>query len=187
MKRKHFYPLFFKIILLLVLSTFSYNTVNSLTLYKWTDENGVVHYSDKEPDKKAEILRLPEREKNNFQEDIVIEQEAIIEDDEQQRREEAIEEEIRSYWRNLALGIEQKKERILEEIFITEKKIEILTRNIDYYLLNGYKADFMILDLRYLEERLPALYQRLEQVELEKKQLRQDARKQGIPPGYLRP
>ena len=98
-----------------------------------------------------------------------------------------LEEDIKLYWRNLALGIEEKKERVLEEIFITEKKIEILTRNIDYYLLNGYKADFMILDLRYLEGRLPPLYERLELIELEKKQLRKDARKQGIPPGCLRP
>ena len=187
MKIKHIYPLFFKIILLLILSIFSSNIVNSLTLYKWTDENGIIHYSDKKPDKKAEILNLPEREKENIEENIVIEEETVYEDYEQRNQEEAIEEDIRLYWRNLALSIEEKKERTLEEIFITEKKIEILTRNIDYYLINGYKADFMILDLRNLEERLPPLYQRLELIELEKKQLKRDARKQGIPPGYLRP
>jgi len=101
--------------------------------------------------------------------------------------EEIIKEEIRLYWRNLALNIEQKKERTLEEIYITEKKIDILKSNIDYYLINGYKADLMILDLRYLEGRLPPLFKRLELIEEEKEQLRYDARKQGVPPGYLRP
>jgi len=45
----------------------------------------------------------------------------------------------------------------------------------------------MILDLRYLEGSLPPLFSRLEFIGEEKKQLRIDARKQGIPPGYLRP
>ena len=45
----------------------------------------------------------------------------------------------------------------------------------------------MILDLRFLEAQLPPLYERLEAIEEEKKQLRKEARKQGIPPGYLRP
>jgi len=169
------------------MSISSINNVNSLTLYKWTDESGVVHYSDKKPDEKAEILKLPKRKHNDNEKEAVVEEETIYEDDGQQILEEAIEEDIKLYWRNLALTIENKKERVLEEIFITEKKIEILQRNIDYYLLNGYKADFMILDLRYLEERLPPLYKQLELIEDEKKQLRKDARKQGIPPGYLRP
>lgn len=187
MKRKHFFSVSFKIILILTVSIFSINTVNSLTLYKWTDENGVVHYSDKKPDVKAEILKLPKRKKSNYESEIVIEDEAVYENDELQLQEQILEEKIKLYWRNLALGIEEKKERILEEIFITEKKIEILKRNIDYYLINGYSADFMILDLRYLEGRLPSLYNQLELIEQDKKQLREDARKQGIPPGYLRP
>ena len=45
----------------------------------------------------------------------------------------------------------------------------------------------MILDLRYLEGQLPPLYARLDAIEIEKEQLRRDARRQGIPPGYLRP
>ncbi|MGI9553796.1 MAG: DUF4124 domain-containing protein [Thermodesulfobacteriota bacterium] len=167
------------------MSIFSINTVNSLTLYKWTDEDGVVHYSDKKPDKKAEILKLPKR--TNPDKEIVIEEETVYENNEQQLIEETIEEDIKLYWRNLALGLEEKKERVLEEIFVTEKKIEILKRNIDYYLINGYSADFMILDLRYLEGQLPPLFKQLELIELEKEQLRRDARKQGIPPGYLRP
>ena len=177
--------MFFKIILIIIMSIFSVNTVNSLTLYKWTDEDGVVHYSDKKPNVKAEILKLPKRKKTN--EEIVVEEETVYENEEQQLQEEAIQEDIKLYWKNLALGIEEKRERVLEEIFITEKKIEVLKRNIDYYLIYGYSADFMILDLRYLEARLPPLFEQLDLIELEKEQLRRDARKQGIPPGYLRP
>ena len=177
--------MFFKIILIFTLSIFSIGTVDALTLYKWTDDDGVVHYSDKKPDTKAEILKLPKRKKINNE--IVVEEESVYENEEQQLQEEAIQEDIKLYWRNLALGIEEKRERVLEEIFITEKKIEILKRNIDYYLIYGYSADFMILDLRYLEARLPPLFEQLDLIELEKVQLRKDARKQGIPPGYLRP
>ena len=187
MKRISFCSIVFKIILILTLSIFSINIVNSLTLYKWTDEDGVDHYSDKKPNEKAEILRLPKRKVNIDENEIVVEEKTVYENEEQQLQEEAIQEDIKLYWKNLALGIEEKKERVLEEIFVTEKKIEILKRNIDYYLIYGYNADFMILDLRYLEARLPPLFDQLELIEQEKKQLRKDARKQGIPPGYLRP
>ena len=187
MNRISFRTLFFKIILLLTMSIFSINIVKALTLYKWTDEDGVVHYSDKKPDVKAEILKLPERKINIDENEIVVEEETVYENEQQQLQEQAIQEDIKLYWKSLALGIEEKKERVLEEIFVTEKKIEILKRNIDYYLIYGYSADFMILDLRYLEARLPPLFDQLELIEQEKKQLRKDARKQGIPPGYLRP
>ena len=187
MKRKYFCLISFDIVLFLSFTMFFSDSVYPLTLYKWTDENGVVHYSDKKPDEKAEILKIPKRKSYSDEDKIVIEEETVYQDEDIQIQEEIIEAEIRLYWRTLALGIEEKRERVLEEIFVTEKKIEILTRNIDYYLINGYKADFMILDLRYLEARLPSLYKQLELIEKEKEQLRRDARRQGIPPGYLRP
>lgn len=185
MKRKQFFFIIIIFIFLFILSS-----VNSFsyTIYKWKDRNGAIHYTDKKPDQNVDVIeiiktqkKIPAQEKEIFILDETVDENATA-------IEEGItQEEIRQYWRNLALNIEQKKERTLEEIYITERKIDILNSNIDYYLINGYKADLMILDLRYLEGSLPPLFSRLELIEEEKKQLRIDARKQGIPPGYLRP
>ena len=184
MKRKHFFYLIFifSLFCLSVSSSYSY------TIYKWEDSTGAVNYSDKRPETDAEVIEIIKTRKKSpviRKEEIIIEEPSVQNDLEAEQ--EFIEEEIRQYWRNLALNIEQKKERTLEEIYITEKKIDILKSNIDYYLINGYKADLMILDLRYLEGSLPPLFARLELIEEEKKQLRIKARKEGIPPGYLRP
>ena len=188
MKKEDIYLYSNTVIISLLISLSISLSAYPLTLYKWTDENGVTHYSDKVPEKgtNAEILKLPKRPRQD-DEEIIIEEESVYATDEAQAEQEILDEEIRLYWRNLALTIENKKERTLEEIFITERKIDILNRNIDYYLIHGYKADHMILDLRFLEAQLPPLYARLEAIEEEKKQLRKEARKQGIPPGYLRP
>ncbi len=185
MKKKQFIY-----IILIFISPFILSSVKSVsyTIYKWKDQNGVIHYTDKQPDQYNEAIEIIKTKKRKsspekqiiIEEEVIYEQPALVE-------EELLQEEIRQYWRNLALNIEQKKERILEEIYITERKIDILKSNIDYYLINGYKADLMILDLRYLEGSLPPLFHRLELIEEKKARLRIDARKQGIPPGYLRP
>ncbi len=185
MKRKQF---FYNIIIFISFFLFCASNSFCYTIYKWKDVNGAVHYTDKKPDIKVDIIEIIRTKKKQpaSVDEIVITEETINENA-AEAEEELLQEEIRQYWRGLALNIEQKKERTLEEIYITEKKIDILKSNIDYYLINGYKADLMILDLRYLEGSLPPLFERLEIIEEEKKQLRIDARKQGIPPGYLRP
>lgn len=184
MKKKQF---FYFILILSCLFVLNTTSSFSYTIYKWKDKNGSVHYTDKKPVDNIEIIEIirtkkktPSPEKQSLAEEAVDVNVAEIE-------EELIQAEIRQYWRDLALNIEQKKERTLEEIYVTEKKIDIIKSNIDYYLINGYKADLMILDLRYLEGSLPPLFERLELIEEEKEQLRIAARKQGIPPGYLRP
>ena len=184
MKRKQFFYftlIFISLFILPAPDSFSY------TIYKWKDGSGAIHYTDKRPEniEVIEIIRTRKKQPQAEDETVIIEE--TINENTAAAEEELLREEIRLYWRNLALNIEQKKERTLEEIYITEKKIDILKSNIDYYLINGYKADLMILDLRYLEGSLPPLFERLEVIEEEKKQLRIDARKQGIPPGYLRP
>ena len=185
MKMKHLFYYF--LILVFFFALFTDNS-SSYTIYKWKDKNGAIHYTDKKPDNNMDVIEIIKTKKKLpvTEKEIVI-LEDTIDENTAALKEEIIKEEIRLYWRNLALNIEQKKERTLEEIYITEKKIDILNSNIDYYLINGYKADLMILDLRYLEGRLPPLFKHLELIEEEKEQLRYDARKQGIPPGYLRP
>jgi len=185
MKRKQF---IFNIVIFIFIFVLSTVHSFSYTIYKWKDNKGAVHYTDKKPERSVdviEIIRTKNRQHTPIDEIVIIEED--IDENVAAVEEEILQEEIRQYWRNLALNIEQKKERTLEEIYVTEKKIDILKSNIDYYLINGYKADLMILDLRYLEGSLPPLFERLEIIGAEKEQLRIDARKQGIPPGYLRP
>ena len=165
MKNKQLFyilTIFISIMFLCTADLFSY------TIYKWTDQNGVTHYTDKLPEEskeQIEIIKTKKREKSPVKETVV--EEEIVVEDPALAEGELLQEEIRQYWRNLALNIEQKKERILEEIYITERKIDILKSNIDYYLIYGYKADFMILDLRFLESSLPPLFAQLEAVEKE--------------------
>ncbi len=185
MKKKQFFYLILMFSFLFVLNTVS---TFSYTIYKWKDKNGLVHYTDKKPVENVKIIEIIRTKKKipvPDKEIVIVEEK--VDENVAAVEEELIQEEIRQYWRNLALNIELKKERTLEEIYIIEKKIDILKSNIDYYLINGYKADLMILDLRYLEGSLPPLFERLEIIEEEKEQLRIAARKQGIPPGYLRP
>ena len=185
MKKKHLFSYFLIFVFLFIASA---KNSSSYTIYKWKDKEGVIHYTDTKPNESVgviEIIKTKKRQPTQKEEVVIIEE--SIDKNAAEIEEERIQEEIRQYWRGLALNLEERKERTLEEIYITEKKIDILKSNIDYYLINGYKADLMILDLRYLEGSLPPLFKKLELIEEEKKQLRYEARKQGIPPGYLRP
>jgi len=185
MKRKQLFFYFLTFVYIFALST---ENLFSYTIYKWKDNKGAIHYTDKKPEDSIDVIEIIKtKKKPTDQKDEVVIIEDANDNHSAEIEEERIQEDIRQYWRNLALNIEEKKERTLEEIYITEKKIDILKSNIDYYLINGYKADLMILDLRYLEASLPPLFKKLELIEEEKERLKYEARKQGIPPGYLRP
>ncbi|HSE84464.1 MAG TPA: hypothetical protein VLB01_07955, partial [Thermodesulfobacteriota bacterium] len=103
---------------------------------------------------------------------------------EQQRQGEEAQ---REYWRGLALQIEAREKAILEQIKITKEQIRYKKREVDYLLLDGYFADYSILELRYLENLLKDLENQLALIGLEKNNLKTEARRRGIPPGYLRP
>lgn len=180
-----------KLIIVIIFTTIliNYNSFSD-TLYKWTDEKGVDHYTNKEPisgnSNKVEKLKI----KNNLSEvdsNILSSEDnlhnLIQEENENQDREN----DIKEFWRQKSLSIEQEEEKIYFEIDRIKEDIRYLKKEIDYYLINGYSADFMIYELRYLESSLNPLYERLDELKLEMLQLKKEARKQGIPPGYLRP
>lgn len=102
--------------------------------------------------------------------------------DEQTQNEQA----LREFWRSRALEIENKERAIMDEIDITEKQIDHKRREVDYLLINGYFADRSILELRYLESYLQELNSQLILLAEERENLADEARRQGIPPGYLR-
>lgn len=162
------------------------------TVYKWTDESGVKHYSNKESStptnssKEIEEFKFSHNKSDSDSTTIESFPENI---NELSQRDEVTksEEEIREYWEGLARLIKKEEEKTLYEINLTKEKITYLKKEVDYYLINGYSADYMIYELRYLESRFEPLYDKLESLKEEKLLLKKEARKQGIPPGYLRP
>jgi hypothetical protein len=97
------------------------------------------------------------------------------------------EEAIREYWRSRALEIDNEEKRILEDISLTRNLITYKKREVDYMLTNGYFADRSILELRNLEDRLKQLEFNLGSIKPEREKLQEEARRAGVPPGYLRP
>ena len=94
---------------------------------------------------------------------------------------------IREYWRSRALEIDNEEKRILEDISLTRNLITYKKREVDYMLTNGYFADRSILELRNLEDRLKQLEFKLGFIKPEREKLQEEARRAGVPPGYLRP
>lgn len=178
------------IFLTVVLVTSSY----SKEIYKWVDKSGTIHFTDdpaKIPEEKRNEVEAIEGEEEGSVGEVDInlnpppfEEESSELYLEQQRQEESA---LREYWRNLALQIETKERAILEQIEITKEELKYKKREVDYLLLNGYFADYSILELRYLENLLSDLKNQLALIKLEKENLKTEARRQGIPPGYLRP
>lgn len=176
--------------LTVVLVTSSY----SKEIYKWVDKDGTIHFTDdpaqipQENRKEAETIQGNEEDPvDEVDVDLIAPQfeeegsELYLE--QQRQREEA----QRDYWRSLALQIETREKAILEQIEITKEEIKYKRREVDYLLLNGYFADHSVLELRYLENLLNGLKNQLALIDLEKENLKTEARRQGIPPGYLRP
>ena len=165
-------------------------------IYKWTDEMGKVHFTDnptlipKGKGVEVEIIEEVKKKRsenriksnlptptpsddlsNGFEEDVEIDKE----------------EAIRDYWRSRALEIDNEEKRILEDISITRNLITYKKREVDYLLTNGYFADRSILELRNLEDRLMQLEFNLDFIKPEREKLQEEARRAGVPPGYLRP
>ncbi|MGH7799210.1 MAG: DUF4124 domain-containing protein [Thermodesulfobacteriota bacterium] len=165
-------------------------------IYKWVDKYGSVHFTDNPSgipeEKKDEAIIIGEiSDGSNEEVELEVledaptqpEEDSIQQDPEEEGKEEA----IREFWRSRALEIETKERTILQEIEITKQLISAKKREVDFLLIYGYFADFSILELRNLEDYLKGLQFQLRLIEEEKAQLKDEARRTGVPPGYLRP
>jgi hypothetical protein len=165
-------------------------------IYKWTDEMGKVHFTDnpalipKGRGVEVEIIEeaTKKRSENRIKSDLPtptpsddllngVEEDLEIDD----------EDAIRNYWRSRALEIDNEEQRILEDISLTRNLITYKKREVDYLLTNGYFADRSILELRNLKDRLKKLEFNLGFIKPERVKLQEEARRAGVPPGYLRP
>jgi hypothetical protein len=163
-------------------------------IYKWVDKDGNIHFTDNRAnipeDKKGEanIIEKDEStdEKREFEPTNIVShqpEEEAPETDLRNEREEA----LRAVWRGRALEIENKKGAILEEIEATKRALKEKKREVDSLLLNGYFADYSILELRYLNDHIVELENQLELIKQERANLEEEARQEGIPPGHIRP
>jgi Domain of unknown function (DUF4124) len=169
---------------------------NANDIYKWTDETGKVHLTDnpalipKDRGVEVEIIEGTKKGRSEYQiksnpptptpsDDLS----NGVEDDLEIDKEEA----IRDYWRSRALEIDNEKKRILDYISLTRNLITYKKSEVDYLLTNGYFADRSILELRNLEDQLQHLESDLGLIKPEREKLQEEARRAGVPPGYLRP
>ena len=169
---------------------------NAKDIYKWIDENGNVHFTDNPsliPKEKAVEVETIEklnhrRSEDQFKSNLPTPTPSddlvnSIEDDLETGKEKA----IREFWRSRALEIDDEEQRILEEISLTKNLITYKKREVDYLLTSGYFADRSILELRNLEDQLTQLQFDLGLIKPEREKLQEEARRAGVPPGYLRP
>lgn len=166
----------------------------SKTIYKWVDEDGTIHFTDNPktiPEgKKAKTVVIEGEEpdgetKINSTKTVPAfpEEENPEADLEKKREEEALREDFRSR----ALEISAKENALLEEIKTTKRQISQKKREVDLLLIYGYFADYSIQELRYLNDYLVQLEDQLTSIKQEREDLEEEARREGIPPGYLRP
>jgi hypothetical protein len=169
---------------------------NANDIYKWRDENGMIHFTDNPalvPKDRGVEVEVIDVGKERSSEDQIKSNLPIptpsgdllnsIEEDLEIDKEEA----KREYWRSRALEIDNEEQRILEDISLTKNLMTYKKREVDYLLTNGYFADRSILELRNLEDRLEQLEFNLGLVKPEREKLQEEARRAGVPPGYLRP
>ncbi|HLE25246.1 MAG TPA: DUF4124 domain-containing protein [Thermodesulfobacteriota bacterium] len=165
-------------------------------IYKWVDKDGLVHFTDNPssiPEEKKDEAIIIGEIGDGTDEEVELE---VLEDapnqpeednSQQDLEEERKEEAIRQLWRSRALEIEAEERMILEEIEIKKKLISAKKSEVDFLLIYGYFADYSILELRNLQDYLKGLQGQLRLFEEEKAQLKEEARRAGVPPGYLRP
>lgn len=169
-------------------------------IYKWIDPKGVTHITNDPsnlPDGNEQIekISLDELNPDGAQDPSLYEndQESVISTEEQESNDISEEQKLREeegkklYWRGLALELKNREDYIKGEMEYTVILRREKKREVDWFLTNGYAADYLILDLRYLEDKLKDLNTELASIEKEKELLSTDARKAGVPPGYLRP
>lgn len=160
-------------------------------IYMWTDEIGTLHITDDPesvpPDADVTVETIDDVTISETEVETYVEPEWDPKyDEEAQAQRERERDEEKRYWRSLMADIENREYALKYEIEYTEGYLSALKRDVDWYLINGYRADAMIFDLRNGEIRLKELRKELPGFVIEKQALEERARIARIPPGYLR-
>ena len=165
-------------------------------VYKWTDENGTLHITDRKSNIPTDITK--DFEELNWKQVNIDESEEhqtigssfeFIEDDKyiDGTIDTEYEKELRKKWRARAIEIEDDEYDIKYKLRRAHEDYNYKKKEVDYMLINGYKADYTIMELRNLEKYIEELEAQIAEIEPKMQNLRIEARKAGIPEGYLRP
>jgi len=168
----------------------------SKEVYQWTDGEGIMHITDnksKIPEKFSSTVKElnwnDSKNNENVLEDTFEDSSAKIDekpfvdgivDTEHER-------ELRATWRAKAIAIEEQEGEIKYKMDKATEDQKYKKREVDWMLINGYSADFSIRELKGLEKYIKDLEEELTTIQPKIYALRIEARKAGIPEGYLRP
>ncbi len=161
------------------------------TIYQWKDEQGVLHLTD-------DITKVPEGVESSM---VDIEEDHEREELEEQvetapvRKQadrlelesEAKEREIEQYWKGRALEIQELEDGLKRINSNLNNNWQREKEEVDWLLINGYSADFSIRELRRIEDELSGLKPKFQEIEKLREKLEDEARRAGVPPGYIRP
>ena len=185
--------LYFTIICVLFIYT---NLLYAKEMYKWTDVNGTVHITDKKseipPDipENLEKLLWNNEESENYQNEEIDDGsfqytpphnyvDSIVDTE--------YEKELKKKWSSMAKEIEDRKAEIDYKLQIAKQNYMYKKKELEYLLVEGYMVGTRITELRNLERYIQELEQEQKEIAPQLDILRTQARKAGIPEGYLRP
>jgi hypothetical protein len=92
-------------------------------------------------------------------------------------------------WRNAARAHEEAILRAKENLALLRDRVELLKRQIEQFVALGYRANqfsYQSTELQLTRDQIPAAELEVTRAERANAQFREDARKQGILPGWLR-
>lgn len=165
-------------------------------MYKWTDEDGTVHITDKKSEVPPEILENLEKLQWNNEDSEYYQNEEIDDSSFQYKLPDnyvdsiidtEYERELKKEWSSRAKEIEDRKAEIDYKLRAAKQDYRYRKKELDYLLVEGYTVDTRITDLRNLERYIQELEQEQNELAPQLDNLRTEARKAGIPEGYLRP
>ena len=190
--------MFFKIITLavIIMICILLMQLQAKEMYKWTDEDGTVHITDKRSEVPADVLDNIERlqwnkDDSEYTRDEELNSEFLqfqppenyvdsIVDTDYERK-------LKKEWRARAKEIEDRKNDIDYKLRNAKQQYKYRKKELDYLLTEGYTVDARINELRSLGLYIEELEKEEKLVAPQMDNLRTQARKAGIPEGYLRP
>ncbi|NIT13834.1 MAG: DUF4124 domain-containing protein [Candidatus Dadabacteria bacterium] len=170
-------------------------SLNAKEVWQWIDDEGVTHITDNKAKIPEEYRHLAKQlnwndsqNNQNVIQDTLAQPDTIIVDEnyvdgvidtEHERM-------LREEWRGKMVAIEQEQAEIESKLAMAKEDHKYKKREVDWYLRNGYKADYSIYELKWLEEYIEDLEEELTTIPPKIDALRIEARKAGVPEGYLR-
>ncbi len=170
--------------------------LNAKEMYKWTDEDGTVHITDKKSEVPPDILENLDKLQWNNNDSEYYQNEEIDDNLFQYKPPDnyvdsivdtEYEKELKKKWRSMAKEIENRKAEIDYKLQIAKQNYMYKKKELEYLLVEGYMVGTRITELRNLERYIQELEQEQKEIAPQLDILRTQARKAGIPEGYLRP